>query len=113
MGKRKRRARAMNRESVAVADSDRTQRNAETKPPGGAQPRSGRWRSQLKTIGVVGLIAVALAVLIVGQIKPSSGSLTASARPAGWPGGSIRRVLRRRSIAARTPGTTKMTSCSR
>jgi len=82
MGKRKRRARAMNRESVAVADSDRTQRNAETKPPGGAQPRSGRWRSQLKTIGVVGLVAVALAVLIVGQIKPSSGSLTASARPA-------------------------------
>ena len=36
----------------------------------------------MKTIAIVALMTVVLAVLIVGQIKPSSGSLTASARPA-------------------------------
>lgn len=82
MGKHKRRARAMNQDPTAVADNNRPQRSAETKAPRGAQPGSGRGRSYLKTIAVVAVVTVALAVLIVGQINPSSGSLTASAQPA-------------------------------
>lgn len=74
MGKRKRRARAMNQDPAAVAGTERPQRRA--------QPSRGRWRSHLTTIAIVALIGAALAALIVGQIKPSSGSLTASAQPA-------------------------------
>ena len=82
MGKRKRRARAMNRDPSAVEGTDHAQRRGETAAARGAQPASGRWRNHLKTLAVVALVGVALAVLIVGQIKTSSGSLTASARPA-------------------------------
>lgn len=82
MGKRKRRARAMNQDPAAISGTDRDQRRGETTAARGAQWGSGRWRSHMRTIAVVALIGVALAVLIVGQIKTSSGSLTASARPA-------------------------------
>lgn len=82
MGKRKRRVRAMNQDRDAVAGSDRPRGRAETAPPRGAQSSRGRWRSNLKTVAVVAVVAMALTVLIVGQIKPSSGSLTASAQPA-------------------------------
>jgi len=82
MGKRKRRARATNQDSAADAGSEHRQRRVETTPPGGAQPGSGRWRSHLKTIAVVVVVAAVLVSLVVGQIKPSSGSLTASAQPA-------------------------------
>jgi len=82
MGKRKRRARAMNQDRDTVAGTDRLQRGAETAPTRSAQPGRVRWRSHLKTIAVVVTVAAVLAVLVVGQIKPSSGSLTASAQAA-------------------------------
>jgi len=82
MGKRKRRVRAINQNPAAVGGTERPQRSAENVPTRSAQPGSGRWRSHLKTTAIVAVVAVALAVLIVGQIKPSSGSLTTSAQPA-------------------------------
>jgi len=78
MGKRKRRAQARHR--IQAADSI----FGSSRPGGatGSVPLSGgRWRSHLKATAVVAVVAVTLAVLIVGQIKPSSGSLTASAQP--------------------------------
>lgn len=82
MGKRKRRAQTRHKSKTPDSGADRS-RPSVVDSAFHAKPRSGgRWRSHLKTTAIVAVVAMALAVLIVGQIKPSSGSLTASAQPA-------------------------------
>lgn len=82
MGKRKRRAQPRHRNRHPNSVTDRS-RPSVIDSAFHTRPRSGgRWRSHVKTTAIVALVAVALAVLIVGQINPSSGSLTSSAKPA-------------------------------
>jgi mono/diheme cytochrome c family protein len=81
MGKRKRRGRAHQRNASPVTANDGS-------PPAGAQGDSGKLaqvggrKPSYATIAVVATVIVVLVVLVVGQIRPSSGSLTASAQPA-------------------------------
>jgi len=82
MGKRKRRAKARYKSQEPDSIADRSRPDATGGAFRGAPTPAGPWRSHLKTIAVVAVVAVALTVLIVGQTKPSSGFLTASAQPA-------------------------------
>ena len=50
--------------------------------PGGSSAARPARRRSYKSIAIVGGVVVALAVLVVGLIDPSIGSLTATARPA-------------------------------
>lgn len=78
MGKRKRRARHQNASASAAAEPFGA--GARGQPAAAASGRR-RWRRSIVTIAVVTIVVTAFAGLIVGQIKPSSGSLTASAQP--------------------------------
>jgi len=81
MGKRKRRERAR-RDDRALAANGTTSRTASVAgAAGGAMFTSARWRRHLMTIAAITVVAVAFAGLIIGQIRPSSRSLTASAEP--------------------------------
>ena len=48
----------------------------------GVNAAGTRWRRNLTTLAVIAVVVAAFAALMIGQIKPSSGSLTASAEPA-------------------------------
>lgn len=79
MGKRKRRARHQNPPAVAAVEGSRV---GVGEKANSAAPRGTRWRRNVVTIAVVALVVTAFVGLMIGQIKPSSGSLTASAEPA-------------------------------
>ena len=79
MGKRKRRARHQSSPAEAVTKHTGAGVNGKVEV---TAPRSTRWRRNLATIAVVALVVAAFAGLMIGQIKPSSGSLTAAAEPA-------------------------------
>jgi len=81
MGKRKRRRGTQQREAAPPTTADRSR-------PSGAQGvssksvQAGARKPGFRTIAVVASVIGVVVVLVVGQIKPSSGSLTASAQPA-------------------------------
>ena len=82
MSKRKRRARARNQDAALPAAVDRSRSTHAGDTPARADAAGTRWRRNLTTLAVIAVVVAAFAGLMVGQIKPSSGSLTASAEPA-------------------------------
>lgn len=81
MGKRKRRGGAHQKNAAPATATNESQltgaRGVSGKPAQAGAPKRG-----YTTIAVVAAVIGVLVVLVVGQIKPSSGSLTASAQPA-------------------------------
>jgi len=80
MGKRKRRGGTHQRNAAPAAAADGS-RPAGVNGVSGKPAQAGAPKRSYTTIAIVAAVIGILVVLVVGQIKPSSGSLTVSAQP--------------------------------
>jgi len=80
MGKRKRRALARHQDPAPAAAAAGSGPTAVRGALEGAAA-GGPHRRRLATVGIVAVAIAAMAALMIGQIQPSTGSLTASAKP--------------------------------